>query len=730
MAQEPIDIRVRVKGGARAKSQIAGIGSAAQKAALGASKLGAALAAIGAAVGVAKVAKDAVAAAGAMEGFGVRLKALLGSQGAANAALEDFVKLSTETPFAVNQIVKGATTLATVTGKNKEQLKSLTGVAANLAAVTGLTFEQSAENIQRSLSAGLASADLFRTAGVRTMIESLLKIPDATKLGPGELLKAFEALAGEGGKFGTSAKDLSLTLNGALSNIGDAAFSFEASLGSALSPVVIGVAKGVFIPFFTKLAKVVDKNKDAITDFTLKGIKGFIKGFASTLRTGADVLFFFEEIGVNAENIGRLFRVLSAGFEVFISSVKTGFQAIRTGALATVAGLKLLGNAVGLVSDAEALRAVDSFNRAQGDLEDSSFKTEAALVKLGDVTAEVVGELLVGGETAHSMSAGVEALAEKAEAAAGAVDKIAKASKKFQDANAAAKEAPDAPSGGGVGSAIDPKVLKAQESGLEKLIDLQRTLREERLASVNPLLKDLSALEDLIKSVQDLSLAEGERGRQRQVLNDLRVKRKDLLKKIKESEEGEEGGGLDFSQGVADSITAGIGAAIKGEGQSASERFGSLLQASVDSALESSLSTLNTALQESLSTLGSSISSSLGGNTALGGAISAGIGAAVSIGLAAATGGLGGSKSSSSRAGVAASAVTSTQKVRGLVAGPTTVGIGQVSLEIEEAFTETNRLAEAQLGVLGDIRDALRGGGGAAARSAEQILNTESGGLG
>ena len=43
-------------------------------------------------------------------------------------------------------------------------------ITGNVAAVTGLDFRTAAEQIQRSFSAGIGAADLFREKGVRNML--------------------------------------------------------------------------------------------------------------------------------------------------------------------------------------------------------------------------------------------------------------------------------------------------------------------------------------------------------------------------------------------------------------------------------------------------------------------------------------------------------------------------------------------------------------------------------
>jgi len=198
--------------------------------------IGGALAGLQIARGFLNIAKQAVGNAAAFESYEVRLKALLGSQEGANKALDTFLTLSARTPFGLSQIVGGAATLASVAAGSRKELESLTQVTANLAAVTGLKFEEAAGNLQRALAAGIGAADLFRDRGVRKLIEEVNNIPDLTKVSLKELRQLFKttfepgALSG----FGSAAVDLSKTLQGQLSNISDAA-SASASLSGRRS---------------------------------------------------------------------------------------------------------------------------------------------------------------------------------------------------------------------------------------------------------------------------------------------------------------------------------------------------------------------------------------------------------------------------------------------------------------------------------------------------------------
>ncbi|KKK51193.1 hypothetical protein LCGC14_3117400, partial [marine sediment metagenome] len=197
----------------------------------------------------------------------------LGSQAAANKQFESFTEIAAKTPFALQEIVGASGSLVTAAQQTGASIDELTIITANLASSTGLSFSEAAENISRSLLAGIGSADRFRDKGITPMIAAIAGIADATKLGPQELLQAFRDLAGEGGRFAGAAVEFSKTLGGALSNIGDATDKFKASFGEAFSPQLIAFITEGLIPAINDLTGVVKESEDAIGDLAGDGVE-------------------------------------------------------------------------------------------------------------------------------------------------------------------------------------------------------------------------------------------------------------------------------------------------------------------------------------------------------------------------------------------------------------------------------------------------------------------------
>ncbi len=182
-------------------------------------------------LGAGIVLKGIVSAGIQIEELGVQLEALFGSAKKGKDALDVVTKFAKTTPFELSNIQQGVTALATVSEKAEslgisfEELLKITG---NTAVQLGGDFALASQQIQRSFSAGIGSADLFRdravtamagfSAGVKTSV-------DESILG---LARAF----GTGGKFGELTNKLANTLKGTISNLKDAFFTIQTEIAS------------------------------------------------------------------------------------------------------------------------------------------------------------------------------------------------------------------------------------------------------------------------------------------------------------------------------------------------------------------------------------------------------------------------------------------------------------------------------------------------------------------
>ena len=157
-----------------------------------------------------------------LENLRVRLKVLLKDTNEGAKAFENMTKFASQVPFSLEEIQSGSGILATVTD-NADDLQKMLEITGNVAATTGLDFRTAAEQIQRSFSAGIGAADLFREKGVRNM----LGFQAGATVSIEETVKAFEKVFGKGGRFGSATDELANTFEGTLSMIGDKIFNFK-----------------------------------------------------------------------------------------------------------------------------------------------------------------------------------------------------------------------------------------------------------------------------------------------------------------------------------------------------------------------------------------------------------------------------------------------------------------------------------------------------------------------
>ena len=157
-----------------------------------------------------------------VEQLGIRFKFLFNSVSEGNKAFDTLIGFAAKVPFSLEEIAGSSGNLAVVT-KDAKELESVLRITGNVAAVTGLDFRQTAEQIQRSFAGGIAAADVFRERGVR----ALLGFKAGATVTAEDTRKKFEEVFGENGKFGKATEVLATTFTGTLSMLSDKLFKFQ-----------------------------------------------------------------------------------------------------------------------------------------------------------------------------------------------------------------------------------------------------------------------------------------------------------------------------------------------------------------------------------------------------------------------------------------------------------------------------------------------------------------------
>ena len=288
-------------------------------------------------LGAGLVIKNLVNTGKELENLRVRLKFLLKDTNEGAKAFDNMVKFASKVPFSLQEIQAGSGILATVTD-NADDLQNMLEITGNVAAVTGLDFRTASEQIQRSFSAGIGAADLFREKGVRNM----LGFKAGATVSIEETVAAFEKVFGRDGRFGNSTDELAKTFEGTLSMIGDKIFNFkkvllEAGLfeelkkqfgdldkflesnGEKIDIIAEKIGRGLGIAFkgLVDTLKFLKDNIDSIV-FTLSGLIAlkvavFFKGVATAIAGMT--------IAMNGFNMATKRNIIFGSITVFASAM-------------------------------------------------------------------------------------------------------------------------------------------------------------------------------------------------------------------------------------------------------------------------------------------------------------------------------------------------------------------------------------------------------------------------
>ena len=175
-----------------------------------------------AAIGGAKIATSFLGVARQLETLETRLKFLFGTAEEGAKAFKELRDFAGQVPFSLQEIAQAAGVLAVVSD-DAEELRTNLELTGNVAAVAGLDFVTAGEQIQRSLSAGISSAELLRERGVR----ELLGFKAGVTVTAEETAAALERVFGPDGEFGQASIALASTFDGLVSMVGDKMFTFQ-----------------------------------------------------------------------------------------------------------------------------------------------------------------------------------------------------------------------------------------------------------------------------------------------------------------------------------------------------------------------------------------------------------------------------------------------------------------------------------------------------------------------
>lgn len=233
-----------------------------------------------------------VEAAKKIEDIGIVLESIVGSAEGGAQALELVREVAQQLPFDLEQIAGATPALATVS-KNLGDLEDNIKLAADVAAISGLSFEDASSQIQRAFAGGAGAADMFREKGVLAMAGFQAGASYSIEETQAKFREFGESIEG-------SANRLNETLGGASSQFADRMFNFKAALGEAIVPELTA--------FINELVNVFDQNQDGMQNFAKSIGEGVVNAFYAFLRGGAVVVDFLYMLGNTFNSIAMAIR--------------------------------------------------------------------------------------------------------------------------------------------------------------------------------------------------------------------------------------------------------------------------------------------------------------------------------------------------------------------------------------------------------------------------------------
>lgn len=313
-------------------------------------------------IGVGKLVKGFVDVGREVESLQLRFKFLFGDAEEGAKAFDVLNEFAAKVPFSLAEISAASGNLAVV-ADDADELSDILGIVGNVAAVTGLDFRTTGEQIQRAFSGGIASADIFRERGVR----ALLGFEEGAKVSIEETRKRFFEVFGPGGAMGNATDEFAGTLDGTLSMINDSFRKFQEAVAAGFFDEL----KTQFGDFNTFLKE----NEDEIKKYG----EALGEGFAIALRaTGTAVKFVVDNfelfIAAGGVLIGLQLAKVIAGITAAVIALNKAMRLnpfLLLAQVAAVAGTSLYGF-IAATDDAEESaenmeKAIDEQGKAVQD---------------------------------------------------------------------------------------------------------------------------------------------------------------------------------------------------------------------------------------------------------------------------------------------------------------------------------------------------------------------------
>ncbi len=289
-------------------------------------------------------ARSVVSAASTTESLRIRLDALLGSVEEGGKALKQMADFAATVPFELEEIIEASTLLAAVVEGGADEISALLPVVGDLAAVTGLSFREVGAQIQRTFSAGIGAAELFRDRGVTAMLGFKSGVQVSAEESKKVLIEAFNDPES---KFRGASQRMADTWIGLLSMMSDRWFVFrnlvaEAGFFDALKAGLKEILERLQMlsdsGALERLAELIGSKLGTAISFVLGKTNDLID---ATVRNGEVWLAWGK---VTLASIKFILVTLTSLVRIVTNIAEALGKAIAFGALRFVTGISLLIN--------------------------------------------------------------------------------------------------------------------------------------------------------------------------------------------------------------------------------------------------------------------------------------------------------------------------------------------------------------------------------------------------
>lgn len=264
-------------------------------------------------LGLGLVAKSFITAAATAEGYRVRLRYLLGSVEEGNRLFAEMAEYAGRVPFEYEKVMESATALSGVMNGGVDEIKEWMPMIGDLAAVTGLSIEQTTSQVIRMYSAGAASADMFRERGVLAMMGFQAGVSYSAEETRRMMMESWNKM---GSQFKGATSGLANTWKGLMSMYGDAWFQFRNLVMEAGVFDFMKAGARMFLDHLKKLKE-----------------EGRLDEWAKNMADSVVNSFYY--IGVGVARISDAFRGwkmiwegLKGGFAIFASFITASLRLI------------------------------------------------------------------------------------------------------------------------------------------------------------------------------------------------------------------------------------------------------------------------------------------------------------------------------------------------------------------------------------------------------------------